>query len=182
MPDSNSSTSVSIASPGKLPAIRSNRWHIILVFTLTLKVASVCGWAGDSVRIEGDEGSWAEMTTIPVNVIDRDGRPVRNAIVRPYAMRMVEFDGHGYWHDTLLGPPQHHLSDDQGVAMIRFPKVMSIGPQVFTTRLITFQVQHALFVPQVVDFNLGANLDKESTDVTLVEGAELRASAVDARG
>jgi len=60
------------------------------------------------------------MTELRVVLTSPGGEPVVGAAVRPYAMRTVEQRGHGYWDTKKFGPTKHYLSDELGVAVIRY--------------------------------------------------------------
>jgi len=79
----------------------------------------------DSERVEGKDGAWAEFRTLQVTVVDEEENPVVGAALSPYAMRMKEEDGHGFWNYELLGPPQSHVTNDAGQTNLRFPRRMN---------------------------------------------------------
>lgn len=150
-----------------------------LVAYLTLQ--TLCLLLGSVVTAAENEGQtidFSEMAKLPVVLLDEDGNAIVGAEVRPYAMRMVEEGGHGFWNRKTHGAPKTATSDDAGVAVIEYPGHVQYGPQVLTTRLVTFEVMHAEFVRKVVHFDLGP----ERAEVTLKAGCEVRFSAVDPEG
>lgn len=114
------------------------------------------------------------MASLTVVLRDESGRPIPKAEIRPYAMRMRETDGHGYWDQKVYGPPKTAVSSEQGIALIRYPGHVRAGPQILTTRLVTFMVTHSDFVTKVVHFDLGP----EKAEITLEPGCEVELSAV----
>jgi hypothetical protein len=134
--------------------------------------------AGESPAANGDreDVDVTEMADLPIVLRDEQGDPVVGAEVRAYAMRMREGEGHGYWDDKIHGPPRTVLSDQNGRAVIQYPVRVRLGPQVMTTRLVSFSVAHAEFVSETVHFELGP----DEALVTLTAGCEVTLSAVDA--
>jgi hypothetical protein len=88
---------------------------------------------------------------------------------------MREREGHGFWDRKVYGPPRTALTNEQGEAIIQYPGHVRVGPDIMTTRLVTFSVKHADFVQKVVHFDLGP----DKADVTLQPGCEVELSAVD---
>lgn len=121
---------------------------------------------------------FTEMAEQQVLVTDATGKPVAGAAVMPFAMRVIEVGGHGFWNETLLGRPKTAVSDQQGLATIRYPRRIGGSPDVWTTRSVTFEVRHPEFVEQVVHFELGS----KRAEVTLEAGCEVQLSAVDEHG
>lgn len=146
----------------------------VVLQTLALLSGSIALAAEDK---QSNLGS-AKMAKLPVVLTDENGNAVVGAEVQPYAMRMVEEDGHGFWKEEVLGPPKTVTSDDAGVAVIEYPHHVQYGPRVLTTRLVTFEVVHTEFVRKVVHFDLGP----ERAEVTLAAGCEVEFSAVDSEG
>jgi hypothetical protein len=126
----------------------------------------------------------ASLTELRVVLVGEAGEPVVGAAVMPYAMRMRDENGHGYWNSDKLGPPKDYFSDASGVAVIRYPAKVYALPEPMVTSLVTFQVRHADFVSKVVDCELGADLDQplDETQVELKKGCELQLSAIDDQG
>lgn len=154
----------------------------VLAFNTLLHVTVIAD-APDQDRIEGEDGNWVVMRTLDVIVTDEDGEPIADAYLNPYAMRIVENggNGHGYWNNDVMGPPKIVRTDADGLATIRFPKAMHTYHQDMTVQQVSFGVQHALFVSQTVHLDLGPDRALAKTDVSLVEGAELKVSAVDGK-
>lgn len=132
---------------------------------------------GGPVAAEEDVAKidFTQMAKLPVVLKDESGHPVTGAEVMPYAMRMKEEQGHGFWNREVLGPPKAATSDENGVAEIEYPIHVKSGPRVLTTRLVTFQIKHTDYVQKVVHFDLGP----ERAEVTLKAGCEVQISAVD---
>lgn len=126
---------------------------------------------------EGDV-DLTRMAELPVVLTDEGGKAIAGAEVMPYAMRMREEPGHGFWNRELLGPPKAVTSDQTGTAVIKYPIHVQRGPKVLTTSLVTFQIAHAEFVKQIVHFELGP----ERAKVTLKAGCEAELSAVGPEG
>lgn len=120
----------------------------------------------------------SKMTDLAVLLQDEDGKPVAGAEVMPYAMRMKEQSGHGYWDRKVYGAPKHFRSNDEGIAVIKYPPHVQSGPDVLTTKLVSFQITHTDFIRKIVDFDLGP----ERAEVQLKPGCEVRLSAVDPEG
>jgi hypothetical protein len=120
----------------------------------------------------------SKMTDLKVVLKGDDGMPVVGASVTPYAMRMKGQNGHGYWNDEKFGPPKAALSDQQGEAVIRYPSQVDVGSELYTTSLVTFQIEHSDYVPKTVHFDLGP----PQAEVTLQPGCEVQLSAVDEAG
>ncbi|MDB5389143.1 MAG: hypothetical protein JWM11_4789, partial [Planctomycetaceae bacterium] len=119
-----------------------------------------------------------KLAELKVVVRDSEGKPVVGAFVWPYAMRVKEQEGHGFWDDEKFGTPQFGSSDNQGIAVIRYPAKIESGAEVFTTRLLTFTAEHPDFVRQTVHFDLGP----PQAEVILEPGCEVQISAVDDKG
>ena len=98
----------------------------------------------------------SEMADLKVVLRDAEGMPIAGASLYPYAMRVKEKQGHGYWNEKKVGPPTTVTSDDQGKAIVRYPAKIDVGAEVYTTILVTFLVKHTEFVQKVVHFDLGA--------------------------
>ncbi len=131
--------------------------------------------------IPPDATPWAELRVV---LKDEAGNPVAGAAVKPYAMRMVEGGGHGYWDEKKYGAPKDYLSDPQGVAVVRYPAKVLVGNVTMTTRLVTFSVGHSDFVQKTVhlDLAMDASQPLEKAEVELKKGCELVLSAVDDNG
>lgn len=128
--------------------------------------------------LDPDAIDFTETAELTVKVSDQDGAPVADAHVTPYAMRMVELGGHGFWPRDVLGPPRPTISDAEGVAKVPYPVHVRSGPRVLTPRLVTFSVRHSDFVQTVVHFDLGP----EHAAVVLKPGCEVAIGAVDEAG
>jgi hypothetical protein len=122
-----------------------------------------------------DEIDVTEMANLTVVLRDERGAAIPRAEVMPYAMRMREREGHGFWQQKVYGPPRTALSNEQGEAIIQYPGHVRVGPDIMTTRLVTFLVKHTDFVQKIVHFDLGP----DKADVTLEPGCEVELSAVD---
>ena len=118
------------------------------------------------------------LTDLVVELKDDAGKPVVGAAVMVYAMRMEETSGHGYWNHEKLGPPKKVLSDEHGVAVVKYPAKVYYTPKSMTTRLVTFSVNHSDFVSKVIDFDLGP----QQAEVVLKRGCEIQLSAVGPNG
>lgn len=130
-----------------------------------------------------DPKAW--LTPLEVHLTDEHGEPVVGASVVPYALRVVEVSGHGFWNYAELGPPQEYFSDENGVATILYPSRVAARPEPYTTRLVSFQVRHSDFVREIVHFSLGPDPAGEpvtTAEVELKRGCELQISAVDEQG
>lgn len=158
-----------------------------LVLCLVLCSALLFVWLNMSqLAVSQDADAEIKMqvrwTKLTVRLKGDDGQAVANAAVMPYAMRMVETEGHGYWATDTLGAPKYHFSDGEGVAVIDYPARMEskFAPKGFTTKLITFQISHSDYVQQVVHCDLvdPANPLLE-TEVTLQKGCEVQLGTVD---
>ena len=121
---------------------------------------------------------FTKMAELPVLLTSEEGKPVAGAEVMPYAMRMIEQQGHGYWNQAILGPPKSATSGEDGIAVIKYPIHVQGGTQTLTTRLVTFVVTHTDFVKSVVHFDLGP----KQAQVMLKAGCEVQLSAVDPDG
>ncbi len=120
----------------------------------------------------------SEMADLKVVLRDSEGMPIVGALLYPYAMRVKEEQGHGYWNDEKVGPPTTVTSDEQGQAIVRYPAKIDVGAEIYTTILVTFLVKHTEFVQKVVHFDLGP----PQADVTLDAGCEVQISAADEQG
>jgi hypothetical protein len=132
-------------------------------------------WICSTPALAEAEVDLTRMANLSVVLRDEDGQPVASARVMPYAMRVIEQPGHGYWNRELLGPPETVVSGNDGKAVIRYPVQVGSGPRVLTTRLVTFSGKHTDFVSTVVHFDLGP----EQAEVTLKPGCDVRLTAVD---
>ena len=156
-------------------------WLMIMAVS-SLMVTDVV--AQEAAQEEAAEHNFV-MAELKVVLTGPDGEAVVGAMVMPYAMRMVEIDGHGFWDQRTLGVPKESVSDAKGVATIRYPASMQM--ELFgklTTKLVTFQIKHTDYVRQVVDCELGPDLAQPitSTDVQLKKGCEVELAAVDSNG
>lgn len=122
-----------------------------------------------------DEIDVTVMANLTVLLRDERGDPIPHAEVMPYAMRMREGGGHGYWNRKVYGPPKSALSNENGEAVIQYPGHVRVEPNIMTTSLVTFSVTHTDFVKKTVHFQLGP----EKAEVTLEAGCEVELSAVD---
>lgn len=132
-----------------------NAWLVIVAMTL-LTVADV-------LAQEEADGKTAEadfvMAELKVVLTGPEGEAVVGAMVMPYAMRMVETDGHGFWDERKYGVPKEFVSDANGVATIRYPASMKMEQlSKLTTKLVTFQIKHTDYVQKVVHCELGPAL------------------------
>ena len=156
-----------------------------VLFSVSLTIAT---WADEKAKTgdskDGEASSTASsadeidvtaMTDLTVVLRDERGEPISGAEVMPYAMRMREQQGHGFWDRKVYGPPKRAQSNKQGEAVIQYPSHVRDEPNILTTSLVTFVVKHAEFVTKTVNFNLGP----EKAEVTLQEGCEAEISAVD---
>lgn len=165
-----------------------NAWSTRPAYWLMIMALSSL-MATDVVAQEAAQGEAAEhnfvMAELKVVLTGPDGEAVVGAMVMPYAMRMVEIDGHGFWDERTLGVPKESVSDAKGVATIRYPASMQMGLfGKLTTKLVTFQIKHTDYVRQVVDCELGPDFAQPitSTDVQLKKGCEVELAAVDSNG
>ncbi|MEZ6074221.1 MAG: hypothetical protein R3C56_00690 [Pirellulaceae bacterium] len=149
-----------------------NAWLVIVAMTL-LTVADVLAQEeADGKTVEAD----FVMAELKVVLKGEDGEEVVGAMVMPYAMRMVEIDGHGFWDERKYGVPKEFVSDANGVATIRYPASMKMEQlSKLTTKLVTFQIKHTDYVQKVVHCELGPDLEHPitSTDVQLKRDAKL---------
>ncbi len=157
--------------------------YLLAGIALTWWLASV-NWAQEKSAGGAAEPKYV-MAELQVVLTGPDGMPVVGARVMPYAMRMVEIDGHGFWDERKFGLPKNFVSNAEGIATIQYPATMEMGPYgKLTTKLVTFQVSHTDYVQQVVHCELGPNLDQPLTsiDVQLKKGCEVELAAVNANG
>lgn len=131
-----------------------------------------------SDKTAADEVDVTAMATLTVVLRDAQGAAIANAEVRPYAMRMRERDGHGYWDQKVYGPPKTAISNEKGEAVIQYPGHVRSGPNVLTTSLVTFSVTHTDFVKKTVHFGLGPQIGAQKATVSLDAGCEVDLSAV----
>ena len=92
--------------------------------------------------VEGVQQEWLEVR---VRVVDADGQAVAKAKVTPWALRSSQ--GHGLWlaDDKRSGVgPQDAVTDDSGVAVVRYPAIRSLKEQVKTNGVSVF-VDHPDF-------------------------------------
>ena len=94
-----------------------NAWLLIVAMTL-LTVADVLAQEEAVGRTAEADFVMAELKVV---LTGEDGEAVVGAMVMPYAMRMVEIDGHGFWDERKFGVPKESVSDAKGVATIRYP-------------------------------------------------------------
>lgn len=131
--------------------------------------------SSDTPKKRQDRSVMAELKVV---LHDADGQPIAGARVMPYAMRVKEQQGHGYWNHETLGPPQEATSNDEGIAVIQYPATIDVVTDLLTTALVTFQIKHTEFVQKVVHFDLGP----EQAEVTLDAGCAVQVSAMDEEG
>lgn len=160
----------------------ANRTYMWMTALLTGLAVSNC------IAQEAADGKTAEadfvMAELKVVLTGSDGEAVVGALVMPYAMEMVEIDGHGFWDDQKFGVPKDYVSDAQGVATIRYPASEGMGQRgKLTTKLVTFQIEHTDYVQQVVHCELGPDLEHPiaSTDVQLKKGCEVELAAINSK-
>ena len=157
---------------------------VAVLFTISLTVATLAddktttrestSGAKSSKKSAPDEIDVTVMANLTVLLRDERGEAIPRAEVMPYAMRMREGGGHGYWNRKVYGPPKSVLSNEKGEAVIQYPSHVRVEPNIMTTSLVTFSVTHTDFVKKTVHFNLGP----EKADVTLEAGCEVELSAV----
>lgn len=140
----------------------------------------------NSFTLQGQEEvpsiTLTSLTELKVALSDEDGHPVVGAQVMPYAMRVEEVNGHGFWNRAVLGSPKTHASDSMGIATIKYPAKIDSRPKPFTTKLVTFMIQHSDYVQKVVHHSLDPDNPAAIAEVTLETGCELQLSAVDDAG
>lgn len=126
-----------------------------------------------------DAIDFAKMAPLVVEVLDENGKPVADATLYPYAMRAAEDqNGHGYWNDTVVGPPKMQTTDEHGKATIHYPVNIGSATRPLTTGMVSFSVDHTDFVSKVVHFELGPKI----ATVEMKAGCEIQLSAVDDLG
>lgn len=147
--------------------------QIACVLLLIPSLAAVAQTPADPQNVDRES-----LTDLVVQVNNSDGKPIANAAVMVYAMRMEEGGGHGFWNPTALGPPKQIFSGTDGKAIVQYPAKVYQTPQTLTTRLVTFSVNHADYVSETVHFDLGP----EVAEVTLKKGCVVQLSAADENG
>jgi len=125
--------------------------------------------------------TWGELRIV---IKDEAGKPVTGAVVKAYAMRMIEHDGHMFWNEEKHGAIKNYLTAQDGLVIVRYPSKSVFGPIVLTTKSVSFLVRHSDYVQKVVHFDLALDVDEpiEQADVELKKGCELQLSAVDENG
>ncbi|MCA9192410.1 MAG: hypothetical protein KDB03_11630 [Planctomycetales bacterium] len=166
---------------------RIQRLGLILFCCCTLGTAASLLHQTSCAAAESPEGArtqlqWAQLD---VKVQDASGEAIEGAAVMPYAMRMVERQGHGYWDNDSMGPPKYHFTDETGIARMDYPSQLQhpLSPETLHTQLVTFMVLHSDYVQQTVHFELGdAAKPFTETVVTMERGCEIQLAAQDANG
>jgi hypothetical protein len=85
-----------------------------------------------------------EMVSLPVHVVDPDGKPVARATVKPWALRCSQ--GHGLWIPKGFGKskPPKYTTDDNGNCEVRYPRYAVPDERVQTTE-VTLSIDHPDF-------------------------------------
>lgn len=86
------------------------------------------------------------MLTLPVRVVDGDGKPVAKAKVTPWALRSSQ--GHGLWKKgdkEAAADPQDVNTRDDGTAAVLYPRLRDVKEQTRTLAVSLF-VDHPEFV------------------------------------
>jgi hypothetical protein len=85
-----------------------------------------------------------EMVSLPVHVVDPDGKPVARAIVTPWALRCSQ--GHGLWTPEGFGKskPAKLTTDDAGNCEVKYPRFAIADERVQTTE-VTLSIDHPDF-------------------------------------
>src|SRR5258707_15849240 len=68
----------------------------------------------NSKKSAPDEIDVTVMANLTVLLRDERGEAIPRAEVMPYAMRMREGGGHGYWKRKVPGPPKSVLRNEKG--------------------------------------------------------------------
>lgn len=91
-----------------------------------------------------DKADGQELLSLPVKVVDPDGKPVDGAAIRPWALRCSQ--GHGWWRDDGLGnsEPPTVKTNAAGEADVPFPKYAIAKEKVVVTE-VTISIDHPDF-------------------------------------
>jgi hypothetical protein len=113
---------------------------LALLLFLSLIAPAMAATEPAAVKANGQE-----MLSLPVRVVDPDGKPVEGVAIRPWALRCSQ--GHGWWRDNGLGgsEPPTVKTDAAGEADVPFPKYAIAKEKVVVTD-VTISIDHPDFV------------------------------------
>jgi len=126
-------------------AVRLRTGLFLILSTLAFGVGCDSPPAADTSSAENPpaliEAVSQQMLTFPMVVKDADGKPVADAVLKPWAVRSSQ--GHGMWREGPAGEPgpQESTTDADGMATITYPKYHSVGEQVAVTA-VTVSIDH----------------------------------------
>src|SRR5262249_19002599 len=105
-----------------------------MIFLSACLVAMAMGEAprGKPAKEAADK-SGPQMLELPVRVVDKQGKPVVKAKITPWALRSSQ--GHGWWgekDDPAGVGPKEVFTDENGTAVVLYPKYRDLGEQVGT--------------------------------------------------
>jgi hypothetical protein len=115
-----------------------NRWSLLLLgIVVWVSVDS----AAAALRQEKESSKEQEVHSFEVVVLDRKGEPVKDAVVKPWAIGSSQ--GHGMWNEKATGgvKAESVITDSSGKATIRYPKFDDLAEEVRST-MITVSIDH----------------------------------------
>jgi hypothetical protein len=112
---------------------------------IMLCLAAACSllWTDNSLAASAKDAE-QETVSLPVHVVDPDGKPVAGATVAPWALRCSQ--GHGLWQPDGFGrskPPQY-TTDVAGNCEVKYPRFAILDERVQTTE-VTLSIDHPEF-------------------------------------
>ena len=150
-----------------------------LILCLALNLHSVCAQnpsldTSFSVLDNSSGPALQSTETFKLRVIDAEGAPISGASVTPWALRSSQ--GHGSWRsdgeDRSETKPTSTLTDEHGVAIVKYPRLRDVGEQTKTIG-VSVWIDHPDYVLEgSVHLDLPHDL-KTSDPVTLKHGTDL---------
>lgn len=121
------------------------------------------------------------MLSIPIRIVDPEGKPLPKAVVVPWALRCSQ--GHGRWQPDGFGSgkPPTLTTDEQGAVEVPFPKYAIADEKVLTTE-VTLSIDHPDFSYEPYEFIDIPRKETGPHTIKLKPGAKVEIRPVDEAG
>jgi hypothetical protein len=147
-------------------------WPAVLIAAVSVSCSATETQTTEAPAI-GQEKGTQQVLELPIRVVDKDGKPVANAKVTPWALRSSQ--GHGWWRkdDKLIQvDPMAVRTSEDGTAAVPYPRYR-IHQELVRTIAVSLSVDHPSYA-YTDDLHIDVPLEKSGpSEITLTAGVPL---------